>query len=318
MPKKVKDNVSAAQDFYSLVTDAHIVSAAMHHFSMPSLDAEPTGIAVPMHPNTLVDFMKQTVGELVDKFAMNFMETQQVSNPPTTAPPNATQAQDQQDRVLNYAWQVIGFGLMAENFHDAWREGDGGRLHRCWKFLLLHFRENGRTKYALEAFWLIAHTSALLSPRKARQLIWNRSCNPKGGCGCNFPFDLQNEFMNRVFKDSINTFRSDITTQSINRSSQSINVVSDTLENFDRVTHVICDSGHHVLPDASEDFHLILQVLQSERVFAPVPCRAHSTYKNISADPFMRTKGNLKELHKWLQRHRKNAAIEQALIQNKF
>lgn len=82
VPKKVKDNVSAAQDFYSLVTDAHIVSAALHHFSMPSLDAEPTGIAVPMNPNTLIDFMKQTVGELVNKFAMNFMETQQVSNPP--------------------------------------------------------------------------------------------------------------------------------------------------------------------------------------------------------------------------------------------
>ena len=92
MPKKVKDNVSAAQDFYSLVTDTHIVSAALHHFRMPSLDAEPTGIAVPMNPNTLIDFMKQTVGELVNKFAMNFMETQQVSNPPTTAPPNATQA----------------------------------------------------------------------------------------------------------------------------------------------------------------------------------------------------------------------------------
>lgn len=257
VPKKVRDNMSAAQDFYSLVRDAHIVAAALHHFSMPSLDAEPTGIVAPMNPTTLVDFMKNTVGELVDK---------EVSNPPTTAPPNAPLAQDQQDHVLNYASQVIGHGLMAENFHDACTEGDGGRLHRCWKFLLLHFKENSRTKYALEAFRLIAHTSALLSPRKAHQLIWNHSCNPKGGCGRNIPLDLQNEFMSRVFKDNINTFRSDITTQSINRSSQSIKVVSDTLENFDRVTHVICDSGHHVPPDASEDFQLILQVLQNERV----------------------------------------------------
>lgn len=143
---------------------------------------------------------------------------------------------------MNYASQVIGFGLMAENFHDAWRESDGGRLLRCWKFLLLHFQENGRTKYALEAFRLIVHTSALLSPWKAHQLIWNRSCNPKSGRGSNIPLDLQNEFMNCTFKDSINTFRSDITTQSIDRHSQSIKTVSDTMENYDRVTHVIQDS----------------------------------------------------------------------------
>lgn len=77
-------------------------------------------------------------------------------------------------------------------------------------------------------------------------------------------------------------------------------------------------SGHHVLPDTSEDFQLILRVLQTEQVFIPVPCQAHSTFKSIDANPFMRTKGNLKELHKWLHHHRRNAAIEQALMQNKF
>lgn len=38
---------------------------------------------------------------------------------------------DKQHWVMKYVCQVNGFGLMAENFHDAWREGDGGRLLRC-------------------------------------------------------------------------------------------------------------------------------------------------------------------------------------------
>ncbi len=193
---------------------------------------------------------------------MTFLETKGMSD--VDAP--TTPGSDKEDHVTNYACQVIGHGLMAENFHDAWREGDGGRLLRCWKFLLLHFRENGRTKYALEAFRLIAQTSALLSPRKAHQLTWNRTCSPKGGQGNNIPLDLDNEFLNRIFKDNINTFRANISTHSVDRSSQSLKRVIDTLENFDQVTHVRRDSGHHVLPDASEDFRLVLKVLQTEKV----------------------------------------------------
>ena len=34
-----------------------------------------------------------------------------------------------------------------------------------WKFLLLHFREAHATKYAYEAFTLLAQTKALLTPR---------------------------------------------------------------------------------------------------------------------------------------------------------
>ncbi len=316
IPRKVKNNVSAAQDFYSLVTNAHVVAAAMSHFAMASLDSEPAGIAVPEDPTKLYDFMMQTVGKLVDKYVLKFMETKELSDTAAEVPPSTAQTSNQEDRVTNYASLVIGYGLMAENFHDAWREGDGGRLLRCWKFLLLHFRVNGRTKYALEAFRLLAQTSALLSPRKAHQLIWNRTCNPKGGRGNNIPLDLDNEFLNRIFKDNINTFRQNITPHSVDRSSQSVKRVSDTLENFDRVTHVHRDTGYHVLPDTSEDFRLVLQVLQREQVFDYKPHRAHSTFKKIDANPFVKL--DIKALHKWLKRHRKNASIEQALMHNKF
>ena len=316
MPRKVKDNMSAAQDFYSLVSDAHIVAAAMSHYEMSSLESVPVGIEVPNDPTKLHDFMTQTVGTLVDKYVLKFTETTTLSNDATEIPATTPQASNKEDKVINYASLVIGYGLMAENFHNAWREGDGGRILRCWKFLLLHFRVGGRTKYALEAFKLLSQTFALLSPRKAHQLIWNRTCNTKGGHGNNIPLDLDNEFLNRVFKDNINTFRQNITPHSIDRSSQSVKRVSDTLENFDKVTCVRRDSGHHVLPDTTEDFQHILQVLQREQVFVPVEGRAHGTFKNITADPF--AKLNLKELHKWLKRHRKNASIEQALLYNKF
>lgn len=92
VPKKVKDNVIAAQDFYSLVTNAHIVAAAMQHFHMAALDGEPAAIAAPMDPTALPAFMIQTVGKLVNKYVMKFMEMKEVSNTlPSSALPNASQ-----------------------------------------------------------------------------------------------------------------------------------------------------------------------------------------------------------------------------------
>ncbi len=71
-PRKVKENVSAVQDFYSLVADAHIIAAAMTHFGMKAMDDEPVGIVAPVEKEELRDFMKQ-VGQLVDKYVMKFL-----------------------------------------------------------------------------------------------------------------------------------------------------------------------------------------------------------------------------------------------------
>ena len=52
-----------------------------------------------------------------------------------------------EDYICNYATCVLGMGLLARNFHDSSREGDGERSMRCWKFFLLHFKADGRIKY---------------------------------------------------------------------------------------------------------------------------------------------------------------------------
>lgn len=112
-----------------------------------------------------------------------------------------------EDYILNYACSVLGHILLARNFRDASRENDGARTIRCWKFFLLNYRaESSRSKYAIEAFHLLAQIYALLSPRIAHELFWNRTVNVNGGAGNNIPLDLHLEHLNRVFKDNINTF----------------------------------------------------------------------------------------------------------------
>ena len=205
---------------------------------------------------------------------------------------------------------------MAKDFYDAWQEGDGARLLRCWKFFLLYFKGDWRTKYALEAFKLITRTSATLTPRKALQLIWNRTCNSKGGNGKNIPLDLKNEYLNAIFKADLNTFHSNISEHSVQRSSCSIQLVQDTLEHFDHVTGIYKDSGRHTAANTSEDFKMVLKTLQTADVFTIRKGRKHAEMKVIHADPLFGVKLRINDLNRWFRQHRSAIAIEQDLQLN--
>lgn len=68
-------------------------------------------------------------------------------------------------------------------FRDAWAEGDGGRIYRCWRLLLPHFISYGHTKYALQALRLQFQVEAYLSPHLAHHVLWDRFVNTRGGMG---------------------------------------------------------------------------------------------------------------------------------------
>lgn len=56
---------------------------------------------------------------------------------------------------------------------------------RLWKFLLLHFKQSGRAKYAYEAFRLLAQVNVTLTPKQALEAMWNRVCSTHNGIGNN-------------------------------------------------------------------------------------------------------------------------------------
>ena len=192
-------------------------------------------------------------------------------------------------------------GLLARNFHDSSKESDGDRLIRCWKFFLLHFKVDGRVKYAVEAINLLAQVNGLLPPGMGHQLIWNRTCNLNGGAGHNIPLDLQMEHFNRVFKENINTFRSNISEKSISRSSQAIGPIQKLIDTFDKVNKLKQPSGKHIRPSVTKDFKIILQTLKTEKVFTHSTGREHVYFKEFNADPFAKLKADPKKLHVWLR-----------------
>ena len=108
-----------------------------------------------------------------------------------------------EDGVFSYACQLLSLGLLYREFSDSIKEGDGHRVLRCWRYLLLVFKASGRKHYAIEAFILLAQYHFLLSSRQSNQLIWSRFVNVHGLPGRNIPADLFMEHLNRVCKEAM-------------------------------------------------------------------------------------------------------------------
>ena len=122
---------------------------------------------------------------------------------------------DTKDEVYNYARVLCHYGSMLLEFRDAWAEGDGERIFRCWRLLLPHFKASGRMKYSLEALRIELQVKTLLSPQLAHQVLWDRFVNIKGGEGNNIPCDLYNEHINKLVKKIISGMGPNLTESSI-------------------------------------------------------------------------------------------------------
>ena len=106
------------------------------------------------------------------------------------------------DCKYNYSRSLCHYASLALEFYDAWHEGDGNRIIRCWRIFLPHFFESGRTKYSLDAMRLQMQLLCL-PPQLVQQITWDRFVNMHGGLGRNMPCDLHNEHVNKALKVAI-------------------------------------------------------------------------------------------------------------------
>jgi hypothetical protein len=321
VPKVVKNNYAGARKFFSVVLEAHIIVAGLKFFGMnertdtPTKNGPPEGLMTASSVEKKA-YIQSAFGKFVDLFALGFINDHSQIVGDDDEPMDDPQF-DEDDTVYNYASAIIGYGLLANNFEDACSEGHGERQTRIWKFFLLHFKANGRTKYSIEAFNLIAQINALLTARKAHQLIWNRTCSTNNH-GENKPLDLQNEHLNRELKDDINTYRAQLTEKSIDRTGHAIGPTMHVLHNFDKISEIKPPSGKHPEPKQKEELDAIINELKKQEVFDLKPGRKHGAFPNFPADPLCKLKDDKSKLRKWLQDQRRKAATDQAIQTMKF
>ena len=207
-----------------------------------------------------------------------------------------------EDRVNNYARVLCHFGSIALEFTDAWQEGDGERICRCWRVFLLHFYKNRRTKYAWEALRLQLQLQSL-PPQLSSQIMWNRFVNTHGGLGRNIPCDLHNEHLNKLFKEIIVNMGANLTEDAMQRAARSVTTLGQIRENFDKQSGVpVSTTAHSIRPD-DDDVHRVASVVCKNEILSVKPKRFHSTFRTISGDPLSNLKKS--KLKAWIERKKK-------------
>ena len=158
------------------------------------------------------EYITKLAGQIVDEYVLNTARYEELAK--EIAEWNAVGNQKANeaskdssvcDDILSYQKALMEYGLLLYNFKDAINEGDGERNIPCWKLFLLYLRnDKRRAKYALEALYLMFQVLALLRPKAAHELIWNRSVKLRKLTGSQVIQDLiQNYKLTMLSKDAI-------------------------------------------------------------------------------------------------------------------
>ena len=195
------------------------------------------------------------------------------------------------DDMFNYEKALLDYGMLLANLQDAISEGsccihykfflsgddftgDGQRVLRCWKFLLLYFKhDNSSSKCSLQILYMLFQVYALLSPRSAHQLVWNRFIKTKRCSGGNIPLDLNLEFLNKVVKEAIKKLGPNASKRSIDRICHSMTTTKALMENFDEDVKMYKRSGKHFPQSLNKDMQTIVNEPLHQQTLVKTPGR---------------------------------------------
>ena len=107
-----------------------------------------------------------------------------------------------------------------------------------WKFLSAIFRQERHCNYANEAVNLLTQTIGL-SPMKVSEIKWSWTVTTTGRVGKNIPVDLHMEHLNRTLKIMMYNLGSNISPNSVKRSSKTLSTIEQACARF-REKLILC------------------------------------------------------------------------------
>lgn len=218
----------------------------------------------------------------------------------------STKEKKEKDDKYDYATARLSMGLLLKNFDDAIKEGDGERILRGWKFALPIYRAFNHNKYALAALQPQANVKAILNPREAHWLTWNRTVNNRGGIGNNIYLDLRMEHLINLTKGMLKNLRPNITEKGAWRCSKSIGYVEELLHSVDNDIKVKRPSGYHKVQKSEVDFTCSSLTRDAKgEVFKYHPSTERHYHVFSNFQPNLVQNIDLSALNKWFTHHKK-------------
>ena len=182
------------------------------------------------------------------------------------------------DAILNYSRNSLTLTYLVKNFTDARKHGDGERIIRLYKYLLLYFKIDNRTKYAFQSLHLLAQVNDLLPPALAHELKWNRTVNHLGNVDSNIELDRELEHRNKYAKAELCHMQGKVTDRSIKRVSRSYQNIEDIIKDFDNDVNEERPSGRHTIPNWDTDVKELAEQYTTAGLLTYQPGRYHSRF----------------------------------------
>ena len=211
---------------------------------------------------------------------------------------------EKEDRLLNYALQVIQLGVFLMQLNDTEAEGDGERSIINWKMLMLYYRCRSRgMKYAFEAMRFITCVRALYTERTAHRIIHGQFVNPRGGDGKNYANDLKMEHLICDNKVVLRDLRANKTLTAVQRYSKAAYGVKEFCHQYDSESNIPPELTKHTHACTTDDVRDMLVIIHRSEPFKHQPGRMLNSFSEIRKTPL--DKLNVSLLHSWLTRHKR-------------
>ena len=231
--------------------------------------------------------------------------------PPNLEKPKKDQEKKdvERDDMFSYNSALFADVLYFLNFLDAVAEGDGDRIIRQYKYMLMYCRADHKhsTKYALECLYQFSLVFALLSHRGRERFTWNRSVNNNGVIGKNIPLDLDVEHSNDYLKQAIKHLGPNLTEKAFSRICKSEKGVRKITHCMDETLKRSRDPGKQSPSSTTGDLKELMKRLTEHNAMTKMPLRLYNYFDHFEVDPF---KGlDTSVMYSWINEHKKNVSI---------
>ena len=281
--------MNLCEDFFTIVFQGLITSGAMAVLKLTDLEHWPNDID---QNAWLLDKTQRQL--LMDKILSDIVENIMDIRFHSTAKCTGN------DKVLQYAKQLLSMGSIHAEFADAIRERDGDRVLRCWRYLMVIYHNSSRNNYAKEAVLLLHQYHHELSDQLCERLLYSRFVNVKGQEGTNVSLDLHMEHLNRILKGGIHALSSNKSTDAIITLGKAMGTLEPVLESFDRDNNVRHHETHHRQRIFLHEVSKIVRCIQEFNMFEKTPDRSYTSFPNPKSLIHKSSLANLKE---WIQTH---------------
>jgi hypothetical protein len=331
-------------------TDAHVVSAALQHFGMETVEEAPTRQRPPpilavTSPDEQVKWVERQAREILGKYVMtgdasadNFQtisvkdssaavldshlkDGRYVCPTPCTKsyklvgnfkrhlvlsghvslPEDSSSASSKMDELNKQASVFTKLGLVTRDMYNAYQYGDGARVFRNIKLMMLYFQTGGYTKYALWLWRMLAFQMSVLSARDSYEYMWNICTSTTGGLGRNIPNDNLVECTVWSIKEMLRKQGGNVTFASAQEAASLIQVFDDVADNFDHTTRGYVEGRTTTKPDKTEDVLLMVKHLHQASVFQEHPGRRAAGFSNFE-DPLCKV--DMSKLFTWMSKQK--------------